>query len=1441
MGMFDDLVPSAPAGTSAGLPPPVPTGSGMGMFDDLVPPPSTAKPSRLDELASAATDIPHKIYEAGSSAVGAMNDAFNPYSAAQAAKMERIKNSSFLGGLGEQVKSVGDVGSGLLAVPSFVASPIAGTARSVIGHTFNAANPLSPGDVGYVSGDEAADTAMMGLQPARGGIKPPTPTPSPPVEPEFGVTLSQGQETGDLAAIRLEQAALRDQLGPQALKNAQDFREQQQGQLEAAKEGVAAKLDAFQQNIVKSPQEAGDVVSSALSKQEQLRKDFIAQEAAALTPPKTVAPLDAADTVADALRGSADTTATRQQQNAARLQAAHEDIRSGLSPDNTVLAQSPQEASEIISGAVTRAEEQAREARDAAYASFREMPGQFDPKAFRGIGNDIRKSLNVGDDPVTLNNKTTPMAVAAVQDMDRTLGAAAKNALDPNVPSYKPFTPSAVDDVRKRLMSFQRQANSAANATRDYSDVRAMGRIVDGFDDVVQNALQSPKTFTGDGDAVASAIQNARGLHSELRNTFSRQGSGDKVGPIMQQIVGQREGQAAPANQIAQWLYGTGQTPVLVARRMLSVFGPQSPEVGALKQGLWSYITERPEGVTAWGPKQQADRIYDFLNGKGRSLSQEYLSPTEQAQWRAHADDLRSSVTPPPAPTDIVARALSKINGVGGQGATSAELADTLFGRSGTGENPLGVKLAQHVKDTYGPDSDAFKAIQQGMLSRLTRSESGRLGFDPEAISDQIGEYLNGRGKPMADVLHSPQDQANLKNYADALREHAERIGTPKDEVDRAIAKISGRDGTPATPTEVSDLLHGRSGAGDQGISARLVERLKTQFGESSPYFSAIKQGTFRKLVEPAEGKDAFGPKKVADRLDEFLNGSGKPVADAMLTDPDKEMIRAYSAMMRKLVVPQAGAQWSNNPWMKAVGSIGKMIGAVIGHAVLPGVPVVPEIVGMGLGASAASKIGAISQARNARQIARQMPLVAAQLQRYQRAVDAVNKANSAPSRTAEAVAALNLSRSLSPLGINLGKLAAQGPGTAYGESDQKNIPRPPSQKKDSDKIDQQQRAFGGMVQSDNPESADKPEVQKKSDWAVPQVEISPNDGPLGDNFGHRGDERKHRSTTDGSGGQNAAGGAVVARAAGGGVDYVPPQTNYDAANHALKLTPQEQALYQRHLQNLYGDGGVDNPDGSRSSLYQAVQEHNGKFYNIPTVWDGKRETQPWTNPDTGKTMDVPNDTALSNVNKAGWDSFPSYDTSGVADDRYDQMHGYMEKDTDSYLTPGRARGGRVEPKNINHNPSPAQASSGNYKKDHVNVLGLNITIENAKGKPRHGVGRDGKPWSAILGAHYGYFKRSEARDGDNVDCYLGPHIKSPHVFVIDQIDHETGKYDEAKCCVGFANEKQALRAYEAGFSDGKGKDRIGKVTAMTIQQFKDWLKHGNTKAPFNHAKREIA
>jgi hypothetical protein len=134
------------------------------------------------------------------------------------------------------------------------------------------------------------------------------------------------------------------------------------------------------------------------------------------------------------------------------------------------------------------------------------------------------------------------------------------------------------------------------------------------------------------------------------------------------------------------------------------------------------------------------------------------------------------------------------------------------------------------------------------------------------------------------------------------------------------------------------------------------------------------------------------------------------------------------------------------------------------------------------------------------------------------------------------------------------------------------------------------------------------------------------------------------------------------------------PPSSLDAADAAMKLTPQERALYQMHFSNLYGPGGVDhppspdNPQGSRSTLYQAVQEHNGKFYSIPTVWGGKIETEKYTDPKTGKVFDVPNQTALANVARMGWENFPAYDTPDAADARYSQLHKFIDQDTANYF-----------------------------------------------------------------------------------------------------------------------------------------------------------------------------
>jgi hypothetical protein len=151
----------------------------------------------------------------------------------------------------------------------------------------------------------------------------------------------------------------------------------------------------------------------------------------------------------------------------------------------------------------------------------------------------------------------------------------------------------------------------------------------------------------------------------------------------------------------------------------------------------------------------------------------------------------------------------------------------------------------------------------------------------------------------------------------------------------------------------------------------------------------------------------------------------------------------------------------------------------------------------------------------------------------------------------------------------------------------------------------------------------------------------------------------------------------------------------------------------------------------------------------------------------------------------------------------------------------------------VHLDPTEPQKEAGNYRKGHVRVHGLPISIENPKDSVRTGVGADGKAWQSRLPAHYGYIKRTEGADGDHVDCYIGPHHRSPLVYVVDQRDPDSQGFDEHKVLLGFASPKQARATYEAAFSDGSGKRRMGHLTEITMSQFKDWLRDGDTKTPY--------
>ena len=152
-----------------------------------------------------------------------------------------------------------------------------------------------------------------------------------------------------------------------------------------------------------------------------------------------------------------------------------------------------------------------------------------------------------------------------------------------------------------------------------------------------------------------------------------------------------------------------------------------------------------------------------------------------------------------------------------------------------------------------------------------------------------------------------------------------------------------------------------------------------------------------------------------------------------------------------------------------------------------------------------------------------------------------------------------------------------------------------------------------------------------------------------------------------------------------------------------------------------------------------------------------------------------------------------------------------------------------------NIEPSDAQKKAGNYAKGAVKWNGLEIAIENPKGSRRSGKDPSGREWSVEMPDHYGYIRRTAGADGDQVDVYVGPNPKSEKVYVVEQRDLRTEKFDEHKALVGYDGLTDAMSAYDRAFSDGRGFERIKDIQEMSVDEFKAWVKSDKPKK----AKRE--
>jgi hypothetical protein len=318
------------------------------------------------------------------------------------------------------------------------------------------------------------------------------------------------------------------------------------------------------------------------------------------------------------------------------VEQARGNIGQSFSPTGQAVVDNPQAAGEIVGERVRAAAAQSRQGYQGLYRTALELPGEIHASAFDNIGERIKGTLSNRQQPIVVDDVTTPVASRAIQDIDRNISqlriqnrAAPGGPRDPD--SIVGINLQGVDQTRKRLTAM------ASATERGTADHRAMGQVIHEFDNHVEDAIANG-LFTGD-DRALDALRAARTAYSEHRRLFTSQGAGDDVGRAMERIVGRNGGDGATPTEVANWLYGSAKVggtglSVRMTQHLRDVLGETTPEWAAVRQRLWSRLTATPEGVTDFGHRRMASRIGEFLTGSGAPLAQTMFSPAERRQMQ---------------------------------------------------------------------------------------------------------------------------------------------------------------------------------------------------------------------------------------------------------------------------------------------------------------------------------------------------------------------------------------------------------------------------------------------------------------------------------------------------------------------------------------------------------------------------------------------------------------------------------------------------------------------------------------------------------------------------------------------------------------------------------------------------------------------------------------
>lgn len=219
-------------------------------------------------------------------------------------------------------------------------------------------------------------------------------------------------------------------------------------------------------------------------------------------------------------------------------------------------------------------------------------------------------------------------------------------------------------------------------------------------------------------------------------------------------------------------------------------------------------------------------------------------------------------------------------------------------------DNISSLRIPNRVAAPIPAGSDVAAVNMQGIEQTRKRlnslSQAASNDADRRASRRVIGAFDNWLGNAFDNALFSGSDEAlnSFRAARAANTEWRQRFGfNARDDADRVVNRIVTGE---TTPQEAANYIVGAGKVGAKGVSSRLLTRIAEATGNDPEAMQAIRGGVWNRLSQSTGGVDAKAGGKVANDISEFLNGSGRDVAQRLFTPEQQNVMRTYADTLRR-------------------------------------------------------------------------------------------------------------------------------------------------------------------------------------------------------------------------------------------------------------------------------------------------------------------------------------------------------------------------------------------------------------------------------------------------------------------------------------------------------------------------------------------------------------